>query len=913
MASRHSPVFSPGIPPDIEHAPLIREEALEWLERVFPRRQSFPSGDVLRMADEARRRDLISRMRKQGIGNDQEFDLPDTADALTVLFLRSRGIRFGEAMARVRGGPGRGEDAGPRYGGVWNRLIDIALKRLRRRMAARLLGSAVFALLRDPEDHPNCLVIVKRLDGPAPHGPLDRPAGPGHEYVYRTVLERPAPSCWVLSPFREVLFLDPDQLPTRSEVTSRHFVRLRVRTARQAYELLLGTMGPVSVDPDDPALQFVGRILDIAFLDLEAFHRAQSSSRLEASSRPGLSTADDLQLWLVTQFMGVVHPGSLTEISEAGESGGSGRVLASSVVKPWEPALWDPPKNLEMLAGYGSRVGVPLVVGNVEPPWTSLIESVEPEIRYLESELPDEARPEGYSALALPIMLGAGDPIGTLYLLTPRIDPSRLDTETRVLAVFSRIVGEIVERQRAATHTANVSARIPAFRVLRQEQFRSALRDLLRRTGRSLREIERSGRDMRLPFLLLSTHSLDAQESDPAISLRLRRWLVETLRHLEWRSFVGAHWPGAPGALGPRSFVGELPGVGVIIALDRLVSKDELDSLRSAFPTTINRTSPTNAPVRFVAWVLDVPSHRLRDTTDEEGLERLSDDVERWALDVSTVVEDVAVSESLARSEGEWDAALRTVRKALQKEGGRRNGYLYRLAADCSFSLGDWPSALKYSQEGGALSRQELGSGLVRAMCQQADAWLCLCNPVRAWDLYVAAAGTAPSHPLPRYYRGQGLLLIARLLHQFEIERLRTAPLGAAEATGLHAALDALVDGATEDLTGAADLLDHWGLIPESSRYRNFHLVPTLLGQGSAYLLAGAPGPAASRLQSARRAFPKDDLFFREFLFAKCWEQGIHRQYGELAIGNDWTPLRERLRETFGEPWSASPPGAVRD
>ena len=74
-----------------------------------------------------------------------------------------------------------------------------------------------------------------------------------------------------------------------------------------------------------------------------------------------------------------------------------------------------------------------------------------------------------------------------------------------------------------------------------------------------------------------------------------------------------------------------------------------------------------------------------------------------------------------------------------------------------------------------------------------------------------------------------------------------------------------------EDLTAAADLLDRWGLIPESYQYRNFHLVPTLLGQGVGYLLARSPGPAASRLQTARRSFPKDDLFFREFLFAKCW------------------------------------------
>jgi hypothetical protein len=111
-----------------------------------------------------------------------------------------------------------------------------------------------------------------------------------------------------------------------------------------------------------------------------------------------------------------------------------------------------------------------------------------------------------------------------------------------------------------------------------------------------------------------------------------------------------------------------------------------------------------------------------------------------------------------------------------------------------------------------------------------------------------------------------------------------------------------LLDGALEDLTVAADLLDRWGLIPDPYQYRNFHLVPTLIGQSLGYLLAQLPGPAASRLQSARRSFPKDDLFFREFLFAKCWEQGVHRQYADLILSDTWEPLRDRMDKTFGQP-----------
>ena len=905
MQKRDVLVFSPQIPPDIERAAPIREAAFEWLDTHHPGVLSFTTGEVLGMAGERGQRWLISRLRARGIGDEELFSLPATADALSVLFLRSRGhVKLSKAVNAVVGSEEDPRSQEPRHGGIWNRLIVIALKRIRRRITARLLGSAVFSLLRDPKDHPNCLIVVKRHGKDAGVHPSEKAGSVSHDYVYRTILERPAPSCSVISPFREILFLDRDQPPARLEVTNRHFVGLTVETEHEVYELLLGTMRPVSVPLDSMALEFVGRILDIVFLRFEEFHKTQSSSRFEAAAEPEPGSPDDLQLWLMAQFLDTIYPGSLCEIAETSDSSDRPRVLASSVAKPWEPSPWDPPKSMEMLSGYASRTGVPLVVERVEYPWTLVIESVDSEMRYLKSRNPDDTGKEDFSALGLPIFSTSGGSVGSLYMLMPRSDGLRLEVEVRILTVFSRIIGEIIERQRAAIHSANVSAHIATHTILKQEQFKAALLDLLSRKAGEIREKDNLQRDVRLPFLLLSAHHPDPDQFDLALSERLKNWLVETLRHMEWRSFVRSHWSGTIEDLGEESFIGEIPGVGMMIALDKLVSKDELDQLRNAFPTTINRISPTNAPVKLLAWVLDVPAQRIFDAAHDHDLQGLADDVERWAFDVATVVDDVAQSSFLTHEQGEWDAALRRVRKALQKEGSRSNSYLRRLAADCSFSLGDWPSALKYAQEAATLSRQELGSGLVRSLCQEGDAHLCLCDPVPAWDLYSEAASRAVTHPLPRYYRGQALLLIARLLQVYEAERLRATRLEAHEAEQMNTVLNTLVNGAMEDLTTAADLLDRWGLIPESYQYRNFHLVPTLLGQGLGYLLARSPGPAASRLQSARRSFPKDDLFFREFIFAKCWEQGLHRRYAALLLSDGWVPLRDRLQETFGEPAS---------
>ena len=49
-------------------------------------------------------------------------------------------------------------------------------------------------------------------------------------------------------------------------------------------------------------------------------------------------------------------------------------------------------------------------------------------------------------------------------------------------------------------------------------------------------------------------------------------------------------------------------------------------------------------------------------------------------------------------------------------------------------------------------------------------------------------------------------------------------------------------------------------------------------------------------------SFSKDDLFFCEFIFAKCREHGVHRRFGALLLSDEWAPLRDALHEAFGEP-----------
>ena len=77
------PVFSTEVPPDLEHAPQIREEAFDWLDTHFPGVLSFKTGEVLKMGGENGRRWLIARLRERGIGDEELFNTPAAADALT--------------------------------------------------------------------------------------------------------------------------------------------------------------------------------------------------------------------------------------------------------------------------------------------------------------------------------------------------------------------------------------------------------------------------------------------------------------------------------------------------------------------------------------------------------------------------------------------------------------------------------------------------------------------------------------------------------------------------------------------------------------------------------------------------------------------------------------------------------------
>lgn len=508
---------------------------------------------------------------------------------------------------------------------------------------------------------------------------------------------------------------------------------------------------------------------------------------------------------------------------------------------------------------------------------------------------------ETFSALALPVVSSFGDSVRALYVFMPSPNKASLDTEVRILSVFSRIIGETIERHRAATFSAEVLVNIVSSVILDRKQFKGALLELLNRQAGVLSENSHPERDVRLPFILVSAHSAEPNRFDPATLGRLKNWLVDTLRHLEWHSFLKSRLSGTYEDQGSKGFIGDVPGIGIMIAPGSLVSKDELDYIRNAFPTAFNRTSPTNSPVKLVSWVLDVPAQHILDATKEKNLPALADKIEGWAFDVATLVDDLTQSSDM-RDKGEWDTALRRIRQALQTPGAHSNSYLRRLAVECSLALADWPGALKYAQEAVALSGRELGSGLVRSLCMEGDAYLCLGNPLQAWDLYSEASAKFSFHPLPKYYRGQALLLMARLLTTYEDEQRRMTQLDSEQERLIQSVHGTLTNAAIEDLTSAADLLDKWGLIPESYQYKNFHLVPTLLGQGMLYLLDRSPGPAASKLQSARRSFPKDDLFFREFLFAKCWEQGVHRQYASLLLDDNSTPFLERLKRTFGGP-----------
>ena len=258
---------------------------------------------------------------------------------------------------------------------------------------------------------------------------------------------------------------------------------------------------------------------------------ACAKSICPAEPEPG--SGGDLPWWLMTQFLEHGYQGSLSEISELPSDSPVGRVLANSAVKPWEPSPWNPPKSLDFISGYSSNTGVPLVIEKAEYPWATGIGSVESEMRYLRSRNHENGEQSAVSALALTFVSTPGCAKGSLCMLFPRMTQEQLAVEVPVLTIFSRIIGEIIERQRAARHSTEVFANVSANNVLDQEQFRSAMLDLLERKSADHRVQGDIDQDMRLPFLLLSAHRPGVDEPDPGGADHLKGWLVQTLRHLE--------------------------------------------------------------------------------------------------------------------------------------------------------------------------------------------------------------------------------------------------------------------------------------------------------------------------------------------------------------------------------------------
>ena len=119
-------------------------------------------------------------------------------------------------------------------------------------------------------------------------------------------------------------------------------------------------------------------------------------------------------MWLMTQFLEHVYQGSLSEISELPSASPVGRVLANSAVKPWEP-----PKSLDFISGNSSNTGVPLVIEEAEYPWTTVIGSVESEMRYLRSRNHENGEQSAVSALALPFVSTPGYAKGSSICCSP--------------------------------------------------------------------------------------------------------------------------------------------------------------------------------------------------------------------------------------------------------------------------------------------------------------------------------------------------------------------------------------------------------------------------------------------------------------------------------------------------------------
>ncbi len=128
---------------------------------------------------------------------------------------------------------------------------------------------------------------------------------------------------------------------------------------------------------------------------------------------------------------------------------------------------------------------------------------------------------------------------------------------------------------------------------------------------------------------------------------------------------------------------------------------------------------------------------------------------------------------------------------------------------------------------------------------------------------------------------------MAKLIHRFMVAYDKSGEMKDRNREKLERAVRELLRHAAQDLRVAGSALRGWGQIPESFLYRNYNHIPSMLGLITIPSLLGDSASFVTELSIARRSYPKDDLFFREWFTARCWLEGQHLHYGSWVQDND--------------------------
>jgi tetratricopeptide (TPR) repeat protein len=798
-------------------------------------------------------------------------------------------------MARQQG------DAGTR---ILEALVELGIDSFERQVISRLFGTIVSRLMGPMGLSPGSAVFLHRFEDPASLDGLATPPKGRACAEWLTQHWGTTDRAGVVTDTKEI---SPRQFALRELPSTQNYSCRFFPPESPAYVLISASTAPLPRDimddapdtaEDERVLERLLNAITIGFTNLKSRLRESVPQELDRlDSNLEYLSSSSVRLWILAHFAcdmtrwSAPRPHCVVLRPQTDPDTGSTALveIASTKTLPWskpERGRYHMHER-HLLSPYAALTNMSLVVPRTEPPRHRYVSRLHDEEEWVGDNI--------LTCISVPAPADTGGVSRALYLYMPARDGEDLRTTVKSLQVLACVLGGVIQRDRETAFSIAASHHAMVAKYLTRDEFEREVRQKVKQVAALPRQ---GGKERRLALVLVQPAGVSRSET---IGRDASNWLSEQFEFMVPQLFL-AGWAKRPSHVDIASVpFGEIAaasnstGQTAGILIPTLLTKEELDWLRSALPTRLNNvedalTEGGDPVARLNVWVVDEKWIDQPQSASPVNVQNTVNRLLARAANAAKTLPYVVGSHQAEYVERNWHRALAIANEGLDIDPS--NPYLRRRAAEFSICQGAFLQAQQHAEIAIEHDKQS-----VIGHCLLADAFLGQGLAQRAMNAYEDASKVDPVHPLPHYFRGNALLAIARLLrqsihdlgrptpsHSYPDEGDRsTVPTGVGPTLTAESILDRirvtevltgqLAEGAANAFRRARPGLDSFGT-PGVYELRNFQAAPAAFGLGQTETLKGTPEAAVQRLRAARERYPRDEHLYHELLWAQMWDAG---------------------------------------